>query len=254
MSTRVRTKTRQLREARALAERRRKRRIRLAAIGGVVVIVGLLVAIVVAVAGAIGGADSRGAAIRGEVIRPAIATPGGALTLGDAAAPVKVEIYLDYMCPYCGRFERANQAELERLVADGTVRLELYPLSFLDRASNGTAYSTRAANAVATVADRAPDKVLAFNAALFARQPAEGTPGPSDAEIAALAREAGVPQEVADAFTDRIFEPWVAASTQAVFQTGITGTPTVKINGEVFQGDLYTAGPLSAAIATAKGR
>ncbi|MGP3919022.1 DsbA family protein [Nonomuraea sp. 10N515B] len=251
MSTEARIKSRELRNARAAAERRRRKRTRLIAAGGGLIIVGLLVAIVISLTNAAGNGGSP-AGQGGKA--PAIATAGGALALGNAAAPVKLEIYLDYMCPYCGRFEQANSGELEMLVADGTVRLELYPLSFLDKASNGAKYSTRAANAVATVADLAPDKVLALSTALFAHQPEEGSRGLSDEEIAALARNAGVPADVVNAFTGRSFEPWIATSTQAAFNTGISGTPTVKINGKVFEGDLYTAGPLTAAVTAAKGQ
>ncbi|MDP9868223.1 MULTISPECIES: DsbA family protein [Streptosporangium] len=252
MSTPARARSRELRDVRTAAERRRKKRIRLAAGGGGVLIVALLAAIVISLVNAAGG-SGESTAPRGRTAAPAIATTSGALALGSAAAPVRLAVYLDYMCPFCGRFEQANSAELNRLVADGTVRLELYPLSFLDRMSSGTEYSTRASNATATVADHAPGKVLAFNTALFARQPAEGSRGLSDDEIAALARDAGVPQDVVNLFTDRIFEPWVTASTAAVFEAGISGTPTVKINDEVFKGDLYTAGPLTAAIVAAKG-
>lgn len=251
MSTEARIKSRELRDLRAAAERRRKKRTHQIAAGGALIIVGLLAAIVISLINAAGAGDSP-AAQGGKA--PAIATPGGALALGDAAAPVKLEVYLDYMCPYCGRFEQANSGELDRMVADGTVRLELYPLSFLDRASSGARYSTRAANAVATVADQSPGKVLALNTALFANQPEEGSRGLSDDEIAKLARDAGVPADVVAAFDGRGFESWIATSTQAVFDTGISGTPTVKINGKVFEGDLYTAGPLTAAVTAAKGR
>jgi protein-disulfide isomerase len=158
------------------------------------------------------------------------------------------------MCPYCGRFDRANADEIDRMVAAGTVRLEVYPLSFLDKTSNGTRYSTRAANAVATVADRAPDKVLAFTQALFARQPREGSEGLTDAQIADLARSAGVGQDVINTFAARTFEPWIAKFTETAFAGGVTGTPTVKINGTVFKGDLYTAGSLTDAITAAKGQ
>ncbi|MDP4510480.1 DsbA family protein [Nonomuraea turcica] len=251
MSTEARIKSRELRIARAAAERRRQKRTRLIAAGGGLIIVGLLVAIVISLINA-AGTGSSPAAQGGKA--PAIATAGGALALGNAVAPVKLEVYLDYMCPYCGRFEPANSGELDRMVADGTVRLELYPLSFLDKASSGAKYSTRAANAVATVADRAPGKVLALSAALFANQPEEGSRGLSDEEIATLARNAGVPAHVVNAFTSRSFEPWIATSTQAAFDTGISGTPTVKINGKVFEGDLYTAGPLTTAVTAAKGQ
>jgi len=220
-----------------------------------VIIVGLLVAIVISLVNAAGERDTKDTAAAPEkVITPAAATTGGAIAIGKAGAPVKLEIYLDYMCPYCGRFERTNGDELDRMVADGTVRLELYPLSFLDKASDGTRYSTRTANAIATVADRAADKVLAFNKALFARQPAEGTSGLTDDEIATLAANAGVPPEVVGAFRDKIFEPWVASSTSAALKGGISGTPTIKINGKVYKGDLYTVGPLTQAVTAAKGQ
>lgn len=255
MSKQARNKARAVRAANALAQRRSQRRSRWLAGAGGLVILGLLVAIVIAVVNAAGQDDSpENAAPTGDVVAPANATAGGALTVGNADAPVKLEVFLDYMCPYCGRFERANGGEIERLVADGTVRLELYPLSFLDRMSQGTRYSTRTANAMATVADRAPDRLLAFHRALFARQPAEGSRGLTNDEIATLAREAGVPQNVVDEFAARRFEPWVAKSTSAAFDSGITGTPTVKIDGKVFEGDLYKVGPLTDAIVAAKAQ
>ncbi|HET8682456.1 MAG TPA: thioredoxin domain-containing protein [Micromonosporaceae bacterium] len=253
MGKQARNASREVRQARAAAEQRRKR-LRLLTAAGAVVVVGLLVAIVASLVNAAGGSAPDRDGAQKKMVTPATATAGGAIAVGSATAPVKLEVYLDYMCPYCGRFERANGGELERLVAEGTVRLELYPLSFLDKASSGTRYSTRTANAVATVADRAPGKVLAFNNALFTRQPAEGSAGLSDDEIATLARDAGVPPDVVKLFTDGIFEPWVAASTEAVLKTGVSSTPTVKINGKVFKGDLFTVGPLTQAVTAAKGQ
>jgi protein-disulfide isomerase len=251
MSRQARTTAREIRTAKLAAERRKRKVSRLVATGGGVVIVGLLVAIVVSLVNA---ARQDPVAAPESVVKPATATAQGAIMLGNATAPVTVELYLDYMCPFCGRFEQANGAELDRLVADGTLNLKLYPLAFLDKFSAGTRYSTRAANAVATVADRAPDRVVAFNNALFARQPAEGGPGLTDDEIATVAAGAGVAPEVVRLFTDRIFEPWVASATSTVFGTGISGTPTVKINGKVFTGDLYTVGPLTQAVAAARGQ
>ncbi|MFC7481512.1 hypothetical protein ACFQX7_17755 [Luedemannella flava] len=53
------------------------------------------------------------------------------------------------------------------------------------------------------MSDRAADKFIAFNNSLFAHQPAEGGEGLTDDAIASLARDAGVPAEVTDAFGDR---------------------------------------------------
>ena len=254
MGKQARTASRRRQQVAVAAAARRKRLHRLVAGIGGLVIVGLLIAIVVSLVDAAGsGRAAATTASPSRLVAPAPATAGGALAIGRTDAPVRLEIYLDYMCPYCGRFERANSGEIERMVADGTVRVELHPLSFLDKNSHGNRYSTRAANAVATTADRAPDKVLALNNALYAHQPAEGTAGPSDDELAALATTSGVPQEVVDTFRNGVFETWIATSTDAAFTTGITGTPTVKINGTVFTQDLYTVGPLTRAIDAARG-
>jgi protein-disulfide isomerase len=255
VSKQARNRSRELRQAAVATRQLSQRRHRRFAGVGAIVIVGLLVAIVVAVVNATSGTGSGTTTNSAQpAVAPANATPTGAIAVGRADAPVKVEVYLDYMCPFCGRFEQANGDELDRLVADGTVRLELHPLSFLDRLSSGTKYSTRAANAFATVADRAPDKIMAFHRALYGRQPAEGTAGLSNDEIAIVASGVGVPQNVVNTFPERIFEPWVAASTAAAFNGGVSGTPTVKINGNLFKGDLYTVGPLTEAINAAKGR
>src|SRR5665647_2050584 len=87
---------------------------------------------------------------------------------GAAADAVVVSVYVDYMCPYCGQFEAVNGPTLDQLRGDGTIIVEYHPVSILDEASLGTAYSTRAAAAAALVADQAPEAFVAFNTALFA--------------------------------------------------------------------------------------
>lgn len=253
MSKPARTRTREQRRAQELAAQRQRDRLRLLGGIGAVVIVGLLAAIVAVVVNAVSKSDSSDAAAGKQVVVPANLTDTGAIPVGQADAPVTLEIYLDYMCPACGMFEKANSGEIDRLVKAGTVKVALRPISFLDRTSQGTKYSTRTANAMATVADRVPASVWAFNTALYEHQPQEGTSGLSDDQIADLALKAEVPQDVVDAFRQRIFEPWVAQSTDAAFASGVQGTPTVKINGTVFKGDAYSVGPLTQAIEAAAG-
>lgn len=250
MSKEARTKARELRLAQVAAARRRRNRVWLA---GGVVIVGLLVAIIAVVANTASNGDSSPNSASGQLVTPANLTDTGAIPIGPATAPVTLEIYLDYMCPACGKFEQANSGEIDRLIKAGTVKVQLRPISFLDRTSKGSKYSTRAANAMATVADRAPGSVWAFNTELFNQQPEEGTRGLSDDQIAELARKAGVSRDVADTFTKRTFERWVGNSTDAAFKSGIQGTPTIKINGTEFEGDVYASGPLTQAIEAAAG-
>lgn len=194
-----------------------------------------------------------------------VASEGVAGTTADGGTVV--DVYLDYMCPVCGTFEAANAHQLEELRASGDVTVVYHPISILDRASNGTAFSTRAANAAAAVADLAPDKFLAFNDAMFANQPEEGTSGLSDEQIAEIAREAGVPDDVIAEFTKtdgdnpwRVYAPYVSALTQQAgddLEAAGTNlaTPTIVIDGKPLDTSVYDwriDGKLIEAVEAAK--
>lgn len=251
MSDQRRARIEELRNAQQEAARKQQTRQRLAMILGGVVILGLLAAIVFFVARAVSSDDEATTASDGEYVQPANTTDEGAILVGEESAPVTVTIFYDYMCPACGAFEAANEADLTRLVEEGQALVELRPISFLDRTSQGTMYSTRTANAIATVADEVPEAVWEFHGALYANQPEEGTEGLSDEEIADLALEAGVPESVVDRFEDRTFDPWVVKVTEGAFADGVEGTPTVRIDGEDFEGDVYTQGTLAQAVEAA---
>ena len=180
------------------------------------------------------------------------------------ADAVVVAVYLDFMCPYCALFEETNGPALAALRQEGTIVVEYHPVSILDGASSGTYYSTRAATAATLVADEAPGAFEAFTAALFATQPAEGTQGLSDVQIADVARSAGVPEEVAARIESRDYlttEPsfvgWVTQSTiVADTQLGGLGTPTVVIDGTPMDTRAYdwmVPGELERAIRDAIG-
>jgi protein-disulfide isomerase len=253
MSKQTRVRTQALRQAQQAAATQRTRRWRILTTIGALVIVGLIGAITVAVVHA-ANQDRTLPAVTGQVVVPQHLTPTGAIPVGKADAPVTVRIYYDYMCSFCGAFEKANSGELDRLLADGTVRVELHPLAFLDGLSSGTEYSTRTADAIAVTAHAAPDSVWAFHSALYEHQPAERSAGLTDGQIADIANDAGVPADVVARFTDGTYRPWVASVTKTAFTSGVEHTPTVMINGTVFTGDAYSVGPLTKAIESAAGR
>lgn len=256
MSKQNRISRQELRKAQQEAALKAARRRRLVMVLGVGVILALVVAIVFVIVQATGGDDDGGGAVdtSGPVVTPENLNADGGIAVGDDTAPVTVTLYVDYMCPACGAFEEANGPELDRLMEAGTVQLDLRPISFLDRASNGTQFSTRAANAIWTTTDASPNDVWAFHKALYADQPEEGSDGLDNDRIAAIAEDAGVPADVVDTFTDYRFGSWVADFTEKAFEDdGVEGTPTILINGETFEGDAYSVGPLTEAIEKAAG-
>lgn len=145
----------------------------------------------------------------------------------------QLDIYLDFMCPVCGQFEDINAEDIAAMRENGDIQLNYHPVSILDRYSNGTEFSTRAANAAATVADAAPANFVDFVDGMFANQPEEGTDGLSDEQIEQIAIDAGVPEDVAATLDDGLFTKWVIAATERASQDGMQGTPTVMLDREV---------------------
>jgi protein-disulfide isomerase len=241
---------RQRQQAAATADRRMSIAIRSAWIAGLAVAALLIGVTTWSIVGARSG-NTAGVVAADGLVTPASASDSGAIVIGKPEAKATVTVFLDFMCPYCGQFERANTDALVAAVDNGMVKLEVHPMAFLDYASSGSKYSTRAANAFVTVANNNPDTALAFSKLLFAQQPAENSAGLTDATLAGLASQAGAPADVVASFAKQTYQPWVAKITKQAFDSGITGTPTVRINGQTFTGDLYSAGPLAEAIKAA---
>jgi protein-disulfide isomerase len=183
---------------------------------------------------------------------------------GEPTAGVpEVGIYFDYLCPFCGQFEQTNVDTLESLVKDGKANVVMYPVSILDRYSQGSQYSTRAASASAWVADKAPERFLDFHEALFAHEPEEQTPGHTNQELADIAVQAGVPQGVADGIASgearRTFGQWVYSASReagannalANPQTGAFSTPSITVDGTLWAEDWRDPAALARAVAAA---
>ncbi|MDR1768136.1 MAG: thioredoxin domain-containing protein [Propionibacteriaceae bacterium] len=191
---------------------------------------------------------TTGSAGTGEI---PVAVNGYGITMGQPDAKVTVTVYLDYMCPWCGKFEQINGGDLKTLMKDGTAKVELHPISILDQLSAGSNYSTRAANAAITVAKGAPGSFVAFNDLLFANQPSENTTGLSDDQLVEYAKQAGVPDDVSGGFASLANADWVTGAWTAAQSAGVTGTPTILINGSQFSGNFTQAGEVAKAVKAA---
>jgi protein-disulfide isomerase len=156
-----------------------------------------------------------------------------ALPYGEADAPVQVTVYEDFMCPFCGDFEAASRAALQKDVDAGKVQLRYHVLNFLDDRSTSD-YSTRAANAYAAVLDAAgPQAAKEFHDLLFENQPEEGSAGLSDRQLLDYAVQAGAPRAtVSRAIEARTFEQWVDNGTEQASKDGVNATPTVQVDGK----------------------
>jgi protein-disulfide isomerase len=187
-----------------------------------------------------------------DLVVPSGADRGGAIVVGDPDAAQVVEVYVDYQCPYCQRWEaEIGTALMERAMTPGSgIAVRQYNMAFLGEANRSLdppGASARAASAAACVLDgEGADAFVAFNTAIFA------LPGGNDpaarfdaASLVALAGGLGAGDETLSCVEDGSFIPFVSATTQAAFARGVTGTPTVLINGKPVQDSFGDAQLLS---------
>ena len=162
---------------------------------------------------------------------------GYAVVVGDSGADHTVRIYEDMQCPVCAQFEAATAEDLKAGIEAGTVKVEYRVVSFLDSASDND-YSSRAANAAIAVLETGGVEAFeAFHDTAFATQPAEGGPGPDDEALIAMAVDAGAEEtDVRPLIEDKVFESWLQDATDQMSKDGVTGTPTVFIDGEKIEG------------------
>jgi protein-disulfide isomerase len=159
--------------------------------------------------------------------------PAGATADGDGIlvgrGPVRVDLYIDFLCPFCRQFELSSGEALAGLAADGRASLAYHPMNFLDQAST-TNYSTRASAASGCAADQG--RFVEYAHELFAGQPHEGGPGLSDAELVDLAAVAGLAEkEFGACVADGPYLDWPSYVTARASQAGVGGTPTVLVAG-----------------------
>ena len=203
-----------------------ERRRRNLMIGGVVLV--LLVII-------LGGyALSRSLDTSDDVKAPAAGGGDYGLTIGPSDAPHDVVVYEDFLCPYCGELEKASRSDLAELASEGKVRVEYRPFNLLSSISD---YSERSAAVFAVVLDTSgPDVAKKLHDLLFENQPSESGPFPSDDDLIDLAVEAGADEaEVRKGVEAGDGLDWVARATTAAQDAGVRGTPTVLLDGKVFQ-------------------
>jgi protein-disulfide isomerase len=228
--------------ARARAERRRRTLIG-GVVGGVLLVVAV-VALIVVQSGRT--ATSVNAAVPAHTV-----DHGTTIVVGSSTAPVTVDLYEDFQCPNCKAFEDQSGQTLTQLVTDGTVQAHYHGMAFLDTSANGK-YSTRALNAAAAVTDAAgTDAFKKFHDLLYANQPPEGGKGLSDDQLVQYATQAGASSDkVAQEIRGLTYGDWVKNVTDQASKDGVTGTPTVLVDGKTLS-DLSPDG-LTAAVQAAK--
>ncbi|HEX2286158.1 MAG TPA: thioredoxin domain-containing protein [Mycobacterium sp.] len=121
---------------------------------------------------------------------------GFGIVAGFPDAPVRIEIFTEPQCEHCAQLQADFGDQLAYYIRVGQLQVTYRPLTFLDEESEG--HSARVSNAMflAAEGDATGTQFQKFVQELWANQQ-PGGPGPSDDEMADMAKTAGMPDKVA---------------------------------------------------------
>ncbi|AXE85228.1 thioredoxin domain-containing protein [Streptomyces sp. Go-475] len=233
------------REKQKSAEKRRRALI----VGGAVVAV-LGLAAVIGVVAANAGKDDGGEA-SGPVVAPSGAQgkDGLAIPVGKDSAKSTLTVWEDFRCPACKSFETAYRPVIHELTNAGQLKVEYHLVTLIDGNMRGSG-SRNAANAAACAQDAG--KFPAYHDVLFDNQPPEvdDAYASTDKLIELAGKVDGLDTPAfRRCVEDGTHNAWVAKSHQAFDKGGFSGTPTVLFDGKnIYQDRTMTPAKLKQMV------
>jgi protein-disulfide isomerase len=199
-----------------------------------------LVVVLVSVIGI--GVQANRAKIQGDVTATNASVDNG-VVVGGSNAPVTVDVYEDFQCPICLQFEQSTGKDIAAKVKANQIKARYHTMAFLDSASSGNRYSSRAANAALCASDISVEDFVKYHDILYGKdssgqqvQPTEGSHGRSNTQLLDYAKQAGIKGNDLTTFqscmSGELHKSLVAAITDKASQRGVSGTPTVMVNGK----------------------
>ncbi len=158
-------------------------------------------------------------------------SPDG-LSLGDPKATVTVDVYEDFQCPACRFFDENVEPLIEQhLITPGKVHYVLHLYPFIDGPGVGsTGESDQAANAAMCANEQ--DKFWDMKAILFANWNGENQGNLNNRRLQAMAGSIGLDMSAFnDCFDANKYKEGIQADFDHGVELGVTGTPTVFVNG-----------------------
>jgi len=209
-----------------IAQQKRRRNITIAAITvGVVVVIGLLYWT---------RQVTTTLAVQGIVTPESLSEPANAdgKAWGPADAPVLIEEYADYQCPYCGQFAQDAGEQILATYGDtGEVRFVFNNFAFLG------AESIRAAEAAECANEQGA--FWQYHDTLFLNQKGENQGAFNDAVLKSFAASLGLDQAAFNNCLDSgKYRSAVEADRAAAAARNVNTTPTFFVNGQEVRGAL----------------
>lgn len=156
---------------------------------------------------------------------------GVTVVSGKPDAKVKLDIYADFLCPYCGQLHQTYGDQIEQQIQAGKLQVTYHMIPLLTNRSDPPGYSLDSANASLCAADEA--KFTAYHDSLFKSQPKEGARGYDEAQLTRLGQDLGITSpQFGSCVTSGTYNQQLDAALQQIERNpNFQGTPGLFHNG-----------------------
>jgi protein-disulfide isomerase len=189
-----------------------------------------------------------------KLVKPAntTGTDGTTVVIGKSSAKKTLEMYEDPRCPVCATFEQTVGATVDKGVEDGKYKIQYIGASFLDNGLGGEG-SKNALSALGAALNVSPEAFLEYKTAMYS---AKWHPEESDdkfkdddylIEIANTVDALKNNTKFQNAVKNGTYDKWALEMSAKFDDSGVSGTPTLKMDGKALTGSDGQNAPMTVA-------
>jgi protein-disulfide isomerase len=175
---------------------------------------------------------------------------GTTVVIGKATAKKTLELYEDSRCPVCASFEQAVGSTIKKDVDAGKYKVKYVGATFIDNSDTGEG-SKNALSALGAALNVSPEAFVEYKAALYS---AKFHPQETEDKFAKdsylLEVADSVPALKANSafkknVEDGTYDAWAMKMSGVFDDSGVTGTPTLKMNGKKLTAEGSSNAPMT---------
>ncbi|GCB50180.1 thioredoxin domain-containing protein [Streptomyces sp. NL15-2K] len=189
-----------------------------------------------------------------KLVKPANTTGanGTTVVIGKAGAKKTLEMYEDPRCPVCAQFEQTVGSTLDKDVEDGKFKVQYIGATFLDESLSGEG-SKNALSALGAALNVSPEAFLQYKTAMYS---AKWHPEESDdkfkdddylIKIADTVSALKGNTKFQNAVKNGTYDKWALEMSAKFDDSGVQGTPTLKMDGKALTGADGKNAPMTVA-------
>ncbi|RRR86665.1 thioredoxin domain-containing protein [Streptomyces sp. RP5T] len=178
---------------------------------------------------------------------------GTTVVIGKSTAKKTLVMYEDPRCPVCAQFEQTVGSTVDKDVEDGKFKIQFVGASFLDGNLGGEG-SKNGLSALGAALNVSPEAFLKYKTAMYSTKWHPDESGPDKfkddsylIEIAQTVPELKDNKTFQNAVKNGTYDKWALDMSEKFNKDGISGTPTLKMDGKTLTGSDGKNAPMTVA-------